>query len=178
MILTPENEQKIIDAVMAEPDKSLVLPDWAYGKSGRCIVVVDQIPIDLHRHLFVKLIRPLGYHERLTNMGDDGNVNPFMFHVKHGNRSSATHCHKGHAYAGNEAPPNSRGYRCLTCLRDSIQRAGTSNAAKTHCPHNHEYTAENTYIGKDGKRRCLTCKRQRNREDMRRRRQLSRKETS
>lgn len=39
------------------------------------------------------------------------------------------------------------------------------NAAKTHCPRNHEYTAENTRvsIGRSGpKRDCRTCQRERN----------------
>lgn len=32
-------------------------------------------------------------------------------------------------------------------------------ARTTHCPRDHEYTPENTYIDKDGKRSCLTCRR-------------------
>lgn len=32
------------------------------------------------------------------------------------------------------------------------------NAAKTHCPEGHEYTAENTYLEPDGKRQCVTCR--------------------
>ncbi|MFD4992816.1 hypothetical protein ACFWH7_04335 [Cellulosimicrobium cellulans] len=32
--------------------------------------------------------------------------------------------------------------------------------AKTHCPHGHEYTPENTIVyPSDGRRRCLTCRR-------------------
>jgi len=30
--------------------------------------------------------------------------------------------------------------------------------AKTHCPHGHEYTPENTYRFSDGRRRCRTCR--------------------
>lgn len=33
------------------------------------------------------------------------------------------------------------------------------NAAKTHCPHGHEYTTENTYRYPNGRRRCKTCRR-------------------
>jgi hypothetical protein len=33
------------------------------------------------------------------------------------------------------------------------------NAVKTHCPHDHEYTPENTYVGRDGTRSCRTCHR-------------------
>ena len=33
------------------------------------------------------------------------------------------------------------------------------NASKTHCPHGHEYTAENTYINPKGHRACRECRR-------------------
>lgn len=36
--------------------------------------------------------------------------------------------------------------------------AGENNARKTHCPQRHAYTAANTYVGPDGKRRCRTCR--------------------
>jgi CxxC motif-containing protein len=32
-----------------------------------------------------------------------------------------------------------------------------ANAKKTHCPRGHEYTPENTYIGKSGSRFCRAC---------------------
>lgn len=31
------------------------------------------------------------------------------------------------------------------------------NTLKTHCPHGHEYTPENTYVLKSGSRACRTC---------------------
>jgi hypothetical protein len=34
---------------------------------------------------------------------------------------------------------------------------------KTHCPHGHEYTAENTYVSKRGRRSCITCQNDRQR---------------
>lgn len=37
------------------------------------------------------------------------------------------------------------------------------HAKKTHCPHGHEYTEENTYRKPRGGRECLTCKRRRRR---------------
>lgn len=38
-----------------------------------------------------------------------------------------------------------------------------ANLAKTHCPQNHEYTPENTYLRKEGRHRdCLTCRKVRN----------------
>lgn len=38
------------------------------------------------------------------------------------------------------------------------------NAAKTSCPHGHEYTAENTVRAKDGRRICRACHNKRNRD--------------
>ena len=178
MILTPELEQQIIDEILADPTEELILPDWAYGSDGRVVVLVDGLPIDLHRHLFNRLIRPLGYHERLwqTPHADSRNVNPWIMEVRTiGSGSPRTHCAKGHAYEGNEAPPNSRGYRCATCLKAllGIHDFGHANARKTHCPQKHEYTPENTLIGKDGKRRCRTCRRTRNAAYMRRLRSIT-----
>lgn len=42
-----------------------------------------------------------------------------------------------------------------------------ANAAKTHCSQGHEFTPENTHMEAYGARRCLTCRRKRNRERMR-----------
>jgi hypothetical protein len=43
-----------------------------------------------------------------------------------------------------------------------------ANAAKTHCPKNHEYTGANTYVYPDGRRECRECHRASNREASRR----------
>lgn len=170
MILTDEIEEKILAAIRANPDKPVTLPDFAYAKNGRVIVLVEGLPIDLHRHLHNVLIRPLEHHERMYQGAgvDPRNVNPYLFTVVAGPKSPATHCRRGHAYEGNEAPPNSRGYRCATCLRDSWRVVGaTPNSEKTHCPAQHEYTPENTRITGAGRRVCLACERPRNAERMR-----------
>lgn len=176
MILTPEIEQQLVAAVRAKPKAALVLPDHAYGKNGRVVVLVDGLPIDLHRHLHNLLIRPLGYHERMWDeSGVPGNVNPYLFTVVAGGKSARTHCRKGHPYEGNEAPPNSRGYRCRRCLVESRRTpdAGPSNAEKTHCPRNHPYSSGNTILGRDGKRRCRICTNDRKRAYMAQRRKDS-----
>lgn len=36
-------------------------------------------------------------------------------------------------------------------------RGKVPQVPRTHCPHDHEYTEENTYLGPDGKRRCRAC---------------------
>lgn len=49
--------------------------------------------------------------------------------------------------------------------RENLLRGETivaRNSAKTHCPHGHEYTPENTYV-RDGSRNCRQCRRQRER---------------
>ena len=47
---------------------------------------------------------------------------------------------------------------------ENMARSATSlptrNAAKTHCPRNHEYSEANTYIGKKNTRFCRTCDRE------------------
>lgn len=190
MVLNPEIEEMILSAIRADPDKALTLPDHAYNVEGRVIVYVDGLPIDLARHLHNILIRPLGYHERMTDQsGVAGNVNPHLFTVRGDGKSGHLRCHKGHLYEGNEAPPNSRKIRCLICLKSHYNVGARKsfaavNAAKTHCPHDHEYTRQNTIIEWRGKgkrrrkvRRCRTCTLARKREAMRRRRAAERKES-
>jgi HNH endonuclease len=38
-------------------------------------------------------------------------------------------------------------------------RRGNGNHRKTHCPHGHEYDAENTFVSKRGTRYCRACAR-------------------
>ncbi len=172
MIYNAKVEAMIVAAIEADPAKAVVLPDHAYAKDGRVVVLVDGLSIDLHRHLHNLLIRPLAPHERMWQAGGDRNVNPHLFTVVAGRKSPNTQCPNGHDYAGNEAPPNSRGYRCRICLVASQRRANGSKPRirKTHCPQNHEYTRKNTIKGKDGKRRCRTCRNARNAAYQRRRR--------
>jgi hypothetical protein len=35
---------------------------------------------------------------------------------------------------------------------------GQRQQAKTHCPRGHEYTTQNTFVSREGWRRCKTCK--------------------
>lgn len=174
MILTPAILKQIIDTIEEDTAEPVILPDHAYGPDGRVMVYVDRVPIDLHRHLHNLMIRPLGYHERMHQRHDidKRNINPWLFIVRADRKSARTHCNQGHEYTPeNEAPPNRRGYRCLTCLRNSIRNPGAvANKDKTHCPQNHKYTPENTLIKVDGKRRCLICVREQNRDYMRRKR--------
>ena len=42
---------------------------------------------------------------------------------------------------------------------DSVRQGICHWSNKTHCPHDHEYTTENTYINNRGARECRTCRR-------------------
>jgi aspartate carbamoyltransferase regulatory subunit len=55
--------------------------------------------------------------------------------------------------------------------RENTLRGDTVASAEskqTHCIHNHEFTVENTYIAKSGKRQCRTCAREYERSVIRR----------
>ena len=166
MILTPELEQAILEQIQRRPDQALVLPDWCYWKGqSQPVIYVDGLPTRLSRHLYERTIRRLDYDESLYLQ--DGvhprNVNPNLFDLRRrGARGSR--CPNGHAYAGNEMPDNSMGWRCRTCYlawRKSTSQGGLNvgqiNAAKTHCPQRHRYTPENTLHLSNGRRRCRTC---------------------
>lgn len=43
---------------------------------------------------------------------------------------------------------------------DQVRHGTHPQARRTHCPHNHEYTPENTYRTQ-GRRHCRTCRRER-----------------
>lgn len=44
-------------------------------------------------------------------------------------------------------------------MRDRTERGRNPQTLKTHCPAEHEYTLENTYITPNGDRHCRTCNR-------------------
>jgi hypothetical protein len=47
-------------------------------------------------------------------------------------------------------------------MKDVLERGRHFHANKTHCPHGHEYTEENTYVRPEKKgRECRACRRER-----------------
>lgn len=80
----------------------------------------------------------------------------------------ATECAKGHPLEGRNRMNDGR---CRVChnaaQRDRLNpEAKPTNTAKTHCPHGHAYTPENTYFIRRKtrgtvERRCRTCHKRR-----------------
>lgn len=46
-------------------------------------------------------------------------------------------------------------------MKDTVERGRHYFANKTHCPRDHEYTEENTYIRPNGHRECRACRKAR-----------------
>lgn len=47
--------------------------------------------------------------------------------------------------------------------QDAIQHGSNWNLGKTHCPQGHSYSPDNTVFERDGSRKCLICRTERNR---------------
>lgn len=166
MRLTSEIETALLERIDRHPERAIVMPEWAYWKGqDQPIIYVDGLPMRLNRYLYAKAIGPLDFATKL--IAREGvskqNVNPHLFIAEPG-RSRGETCPNGHAYAGNEMPDNSMGWRCATCYRTWRERhslgrrnAGQLNAAKTHCPKLHPYSGDNLMIQSDGRRRCRIC---------------------
>lgn len=60
----------------------------------------------------------------------------------------------------------------------NLNRGIHPNSRKTHCPANHEFTEENTFRYRNGRRGCRTCMRNQGRENMRARRARAKNEVS
>jgi len=166
MRLERDLEAAIIRQIHEHPERAIVLPDWAYWKGrNQPIVYPEGLPTKLSRYLYEKVVGPLPYNAQLILR--DGvhprNVNPLLFVAEPGRHRGET-CPNGHAYAGNEMPDNSMGWRCRTCYvawleKHSLGRLnqGQLNARKTHCPQNHPYDEDNTIYLSNGRRRCRIC---------------------
>lgn len=171
MILTPEIETLILDAIKKHPDSPIVLPDFCYWRGrDQPVVYIDSLPESLSRVLYKKVIGPLDYgqHLLLKEGVTKRNVNPYLFTVE--TRIKRGHvCPNGHEYAnGNEMPENRGRWRCRKCYMDWLERGRTGeggpnvgdiNRAKVTCPEGHPLEGDNLQILKNGKRRCAQCHR-------------------
>lgn len=98
-----------------------------------------------------------------------------MRHVSERKRNPAslkTHCVHGHQYTPENTVIDKSGRRrCRTCKNEEARRRykgargskfGTvARAEKTHCPHGHEFSEENTYLNPNGSKECVICRRDR-----------------
>lgn len=100
--------------------------------------------------------------------------------------AAKTNCPRGHEYTEATTRATAWGRKCRICEREiKVERRLTDpafleaertrrrryyaesgrskgrgpSALRTHCPHGHEYTPENTYVTPKGERQCRECKR-------------------
>ncbi len=165
------------------------LPNRKAANYGYVQVEYDHTRILLHRLVYETLVGPVldgcDLHHAVCHT--KACCNPWhvveLPHREHAklnrlaiNNRSKTHCPKGHEYSPENTYVGKRGGRlCRTCMRirsaqhqakrapkRTHKRADPAihpNSAKTHCPHGHEYTPDNTMIHKRGYRVCRACKR-------------------
>lgn len=84
-----------------------------------------------------------------------------------------THCKRGHEFTPENIwyPPGKQHRFCRVCLKARLREAKRRRRVrlglplepipKTHCPHGHPYSPENTYLSRSNRRHCRTCQRER-----------------
>ena len=162
MRYNPEIEARILAQIAREPDRAIVLPEWAYWKGDpQPWIYVNQIPTRLARHLYGLVVGELNPDRGLVNPPevDRRNVNPRIMVVTPAKRSKLF-CHQGHRYTAADYR-DGVGNRCQTCHEEKL--LGTPgvdaiNRAKTTCPRGHKLIKQH-----NGKRRCKECGRDRER---------------
>lgn len=118
----------------------------------------------LHR----RCVNPYGHLEPATN-AENG---------ERGLNGNRTHCINKHEFTPeNTYTPPSGGRECRICMKArgrawmDVHNPGVLHGTETHCPKNHPYSGDNLYvIPSTGGRMCKQCKRDDNREYMRRKR--------
>lgn len=156
-------EAKILKQIALEPEREIILPDWAYGaRLPQPQVHIDGMREPLIRRLYCVLISDLPDRVGVINPPhvNPRNVNPHLAVLVPSRRSKFT-CERGHQLTLEDYEPNV-GYHCHTCAEMEARGPGPAriNAEKTHCPAGHEYTRQNTQRRKDGRRRCKICARE------------------
>jgi hypothetical protein len=109
--------------------------------------------------------------------GCGGEGNPWL-HVDHDHHTGLVRgllCHSCNMALGNARDSIEVLEGLIAYLRRPLPEIAyperlVHNRDKTHCPKNHEYTEENTYVSKRGQRNCRTCHRDDVREASRRKR--------
>lgn len=89
-------------------------------------------------------------------------VHQLVAEAFHGPKPTPAHevCHND-GRPGNNAASNLRWDTHSENIRDTVRHGNHLWANRTHCPKNHPYTPENTYVNR-GKRNCRECDRLKN----------------
>lgn len=150
-------ERKIIEQLIAEPERDTILPSWAYASGNQPVIYHGGKPVKLARHLYEKIVGPIpdGAGLKLEPGHDPRDVNPHHFVVT-GSPHVRLTCPNNHRYTDQDRTED--GYRCHVCREE--KNLGTPsvsdvNAAKTHCPKNHVLV-----LRTNGRRRCMECPRE------------------
>ncbi len=123
----------------------------------------NKVVWDKKTHCFnwVGYIEPTGYGRLIVN-GKKGFAHRFAWELINGSIPTNKEMHH---LCSNRACCNPEHLVCVThqehyTLDEGMQKRANENAAKTCCPHGHEYTRENTYIRPNGSRVCKACRRE------------------
>lgn len=144
MIFPPAMRQQMLDTLRERPDDHYVFPPEAFTRSdGRILIYTDGLAEFLHRWAYRQIVRELRPGEYLLANCMPGCQNPRHWRLSTSSKTPGPK--KSRATGGLSAPQ--------------------INAAKTHCPQDHEYTPDNTYTWRDSRgylhRKCRTCTLQR-----------------
>lgn len=169
MRFSKTREANILLALEHDPVTCLTMNDGDYRRAdGSIIIHRDNLAEGLHRYLYRRLVDPDLGRTRLRRACETwGCINPRHYRVGGPPPATTEQCPRGHLYLPGNLTESGH---CLACLKDRLARrqtsegrldAATINALKTHCPHDHPYTKENTYLYRTPTgvhRLCRTCK--------------------
>lgn len=158
MKFSPAIERKIVDQITREPDRPVILPDWAYwAGTDTAYIYVNRMPVPLIHYLRELLIGDVTEDEGVVNLPDvdTRNVNPYLAVVTPTMRSRPV-CPNGHRYTEDDFIPGV-GHRCQACRVEKLKGTPSvvdKNRSKTTCPEGHRLVRR-----PNGRRRCFECPR-------------------
>lgn len=159
MRYTKKIERALLAQIEKEPDRPIILPEWAYWKDDPSPwIYVGGQPIRLIRYLYTIWVGEVPDHAGIRNPPgvDPRNVNPFLAAVTPTRKSHFT-CPRGHRYTDADYIPGV-GQQCQQCKAEKRANrrpnVGDINREKTTCPQGHTLV-----LRKNGKRKCYECPR-------------------
>jgi hypothetical protein len=109
---------------------------------------------------------PSGYG-RFWIQGTNQRVHRFVYELFRGSVTSDLMCHhvceNPSCVNPRHMTPVTRGEHLAAHDYKAVRTLAKQRSEATHCKRGHEFSPENTHRGADGKRKCLTCKRARER---------------